>query len=175
MSKIGPHKRSEEEVRKLYEEYKAGKTLREVGEQLGVTRQRILQIFRAYSLETRGQTQSDLTRRHFESVRRRHAESRKVIPRDVLVKLSRREIPLKTVLDDFQCSYSCIQWSRKVHGIEAQERRKNPELTDDLLRELVIERKMTTSQIADAYGYTKGSISIKLHRLGITRRRNTSR
>lgn len=154
----------------MHSQYESGKTLREVGEANGITRQRVLQLFKAYSLGTRKQTMSELRRQHFERVRRLNEEKRVLIPRDVLDRLARKQIPLKQVLTDFNCTYGCILRSRKHHGLTGQDRKKNPELTNELLRRLFLDDGLPSSEIARRYGYRPASIAIKLHRLGITRR-----
>jgi predicted DNA-binding protein YlxM (UPF0122 family) len=159
---------SETKIQRIIELYQSGLSMREVGLEFGVTRQRVQQILKDAGVETRNYTKSN---RFFE-VRK---EKRKVVPKELLIKYYQdQSLSVREVIEKLGTNSVLLYKSLKFHNIpkRIEESSKNSPLTREVLRRLYLEEGLTSSEIASRLGYSRFTIRNKLSQYGIRKSDN---
>jgi predicted DNA-binding protein YlxM (UPF0122 family) len=157
-------KRTKEEVMEMYADYKKGVTLREVGEQHGISKQRVEQIFQSYNLDTRIYTKSDLTKEYHERARKQAYANRVVIPLSKLNRMRSTYKTYKAMQEETGHTIRTIHYSEAYWGLERIKRVRNRSLTDNVLRKLYIDEELSASNIARLFKYSRATITKRLSR-----------
>lgn len=161
-------KRSKEDVLEMYEVYKSGKPLREVGEMFGgVSKQRVEQLFKMNNLPTRRHSESDLTKASYEKLKKRLKTNRVYLDAKKLQKLLDEGKTRSQICEEMNCTITNIKNTIEKFNLKKPSRITNPKLTDEVLKQLYIKENKTALQIAEEFGYSKSRITMRLSEQGV--------
>jgi Sigma-70, region 4 len=157
--------KNSEDTKRMYKLYLSGKTLAEVGEIYGITREAVRQRFASLGLGTRSRghiTPKSLAAR---------AMRRKELPADALQRLYTKERKnLQQVAAELGVSIAKVSSEihrHKIHMRSGQDRYRRPDLTPELLKKLYLVDGLKAQEIGDMYGYSRVTIAVKLRKINV--------
>lgn len=159
-----------DEVKKLIERYERGETLREIGETVDLSRERIRQIFERANYSPRQNTVSDKVLQSIEN-RRKHLPRHELERLYLVEKKSAREIaPI------LECSVNIVYINLARYNIPRRTMREinnlnkpqlYPEMNRENLTRWYLEQDKSTIQIAKEVGCARATVFKKLKLLDI--------
>lgn len=158
--------RKDIKIRRLIELYKSGLSMREVGLDFGITRQRVEQILKKAGIWTRKFTKSD---KFLEGRKRK----RKILPKNLLLKIYKDEkLPIEEILQRLNTNSNSLYKSLEIHNIPKRgaEGIQSSKWSKDVLRQLYLEEDLTSVEIARRLGFAPNTIKKRLSEFGIRKR-----
>lgn len=155
--------RKDIKIRRLIELYESGLSMREVGLEFGITRQRVEQILKKAGIRTRKFTTSD---KFLEGRKRK----RKILPKKLLLKVYKDEkLHIEEILQRLNTNSNSLYQSLEFHNIPKRKTEgiQFSKLTEDVLRRLYLEEDLTATEVAGQLGYASVTIKKRLSELGI--------
>ncbi|MGC2234935.1 MAG: hypothetical protein WA584_02070 [Pyrinomonadaceae bacterium] len=157
------YRRSESEIWRMIRLYHSGLSMEQVGEQFGISKQRVEQIFRKLGVETRRHTKTD---KFLEG----HKKRIKILPKELLVKYYKDEkLPVGEIIKSLKTSSSMFYKSLEFHNIPKRitEGTRYSSLTEDVLRRLYLDEDLSSTEIATRLDYSSVTIRKRLSAYGI--------
>ena len=143
--------------------YEGGLTLREVGAQFGISKQRVEQLLNRAGISRRKNTESAESLKAW-------AAKKQSIPKGKLIELYvDKNLPIYKVLRELKTSAATLNEALDLYGIPRRDKYilvASP-LTRELLHRLYIEEGLTASEIARKYGKATITVQKKLSKFGI--------
>lgn len=158
-------RRSATEIKQIIDLYESGLSLEQVGEQFGISKQRVKQILDAARVKTRKFTRSE----KYVAAR---LSQQKILPKNRLIELyTDKKMPVNEIIKELKTNGKVFHRSLEFHNIPKREqlRAKESALTEDVLRRLYLEENVTALEIARRLGYAAITIRKRLSKLGIKR------
>ena len=154
---------SESDILKMADIYDGGLTLREVGAQFGISKQRVEQLLNSAGIPRRKNTRSA-----------KYLESRKKlkrsIPKEILIELYvEQKLPINKILRKLKTSATTLDETLDLYGIPKRDKYilvASP-LNRELLHRLYIEEGLTASEIARRYGIATITVQKRLSKFGL--------
>lgn len=166
MTKIG-----KVDIRVIVEAYASGKTLREVGEQVGVSRERVRQRLEEAGYQRRKYTSSVL---NVLGAKRRGKKVDQTLPKADLEQLYNRERLSIPQIAKIKGISTHAVWLRLVkHNIPRRQKRDygdNQNIATEDLKRMYLGDGMTAAEVAARFGVSKASMKILLSRRRILKK-----
>lgn len=164
--------KTKEEVALMHALYETHCSLKKVGREFNLSRERVRQLFKKFGFPIRRYTKSS-------ELKRCRAEQwqgkLKILPQDELKRLySTENLTLRETADRFSVSAATVKSNLLRYGIPLRTRvesfrirQGNPALSEEALRRLYVAEKKTAAAIAEAFGYAPSSVKKMLWKRGI--------
>jgi transcriptional regulator with XRE-family HTH domain len=153
---------SARQIKEMADLYDSGKSLAEVGEEYGISKQRVNLILRKNGYQTR----SRATAARIANLNRKP----RILERDILDKFYlEKRLTITEMANQLKISYPVIRKSLIYHKIPIRSANdyRFTSLTRELLEPLYLEENLTAREIAGRLGFSLVAITKRLSKLGI--------